>query len=163
SAGGFTCRVTPSVSMISIYASDMRHLSGVMGRIAATMARCGIEMVQTGDAPDTVFCLVEAARVDEAVHALRHEFDVPEPRRRTVVQKFGGRSVGTEEARRLAARRVVEARAAGEYPVVVVSAIGRMGEPYATDTLLSYLEEVDPNCEPSPRDRDLLMCCGEII
>src|SRR5205823_13144428 len=45
----------------------------------------------------------------------------------------------------------------------VVSAIGRSGAPYATDTLIQQLEMVDPGTEPAPRERDLLMACGEII
>jgi aspartate kinase len=46
---------------------------------------------------------------------------------------------------------------------VVVSAIGRGGEPYATDTLLANLQAVDADTEPTPRERDLIMACGEII
>jgi aspartate kinase len=46
---------------------------------------------------------------------------------------------------------------------VVVSAIGRSGAPYATDTLLQQLEAVAPGTEAEPRERDLLMACGEII
>jgi aspartate kinase len=79
------------------------------------------------------------------------------------VQKFGGKSVGTAAARELAAERVKAAREAGLRPVVVVSAIGRGGEPYATDTLLSNLNAVDAATEPTPRERDLIMACGEII
>lgn len=161
--GGHSCQLTPSVAMISVYAAEMRSISGVMGRIATTLVREHIPLVQTADGPDTVFCLVERSQETQAVAALRQEFGVTGPRRRIIVQKFGGRSVGTEEARRLAAGKVLAARRAGEYPVVVVSAIGRMGEPYATDTLLSHLDQVDPTMEPSPRDRDMLMACGEII
>src|SRR5205085_4864253 len=94
-AEGFRCQVTPSVSMLSVYAAEMRYLSGVMGRIAATMARERIPIVQTGDGPDTVFCLVERAHAPAASAALRAEFGVEATRRRLVVQKFGGKSVGT--------------------------------------------------------------------
>lgn len=160
---GFETTVTPSVSMVSVYAAGMRGLSGVMARISDALLRTGIRMVQTGDGPDTVFCLVESARAEDAVNALCAEFRVAAPRPGIVVQKFGGRSVGTAEARRLAAERVKEAIEEGLRPVVVVSAIGRMGEPYATDTLLSHLDAVDPQCEPAARERDLLMACGEII
>jgi len=52
-----------------------------------------------------------------------------------LVQKFGGTSLATDEARRLAARKIIAAKEAGFAPVVVVSAIGRSGAPYATDTL----------------------------
>ena len=42
--------------------------------------------------------------------------------------------------------------------MVVVSAMGRSGDPYATDTLLDLLAD-----EASPAERDRLMACGEII
>lgn len=75
-----------------------------------------------------------------------------------VVMKFGGTSVATPENRAQAIAHVKQELAAGKAPVVVVSAMGRMGAPYATDTLLSQL----------PRDagtdtRDLMSSCGEII
>ncbi|MDF9407305.1 aspartate kinase [Pelotomaculum isophthalicicum JI] len=78
-----------------------------------------------------------------------------------IVQKFGGTSLVDEDMRLKVAAKVVEASQAGYFPVVVVSAIGRQGEPYATDTLLSYASS--GNKELSPRESDLLMSCGEII
>ncbi len=82
---------------------------------------------------------------------------------RIKVMKFGGTSVATPEARLQSAMRVVSAREQGFSPVVVVSAIGRKGAPYATDTLLNLLKEIDPNVEPDPRELDLLIACGEIL
>ncbi|MEI6512922.1 MAG: aspartate kinase [bacterium] len=79
------------------------------------------------------------------------------------VIKFGGTSVSTPENRRLAASKVIQAKQAGYDPVVVVSAIGRAGAPYATDTLIKHLVEVDPAIAPEPREMDLMMACGEII
>lgn len=79
------------------------------------------------------------------------------------VLKFGGTSVRTPEARMLAALRVVSAKEKGILPVVVVSAIGRKGEPYATDTLINLLKEIDPSVTPDARELDLLMGCGEIL
>ncbi len=78
-----------------------------------------------------------------------------------VVQKFGGTSVATPEAREQAARKAIEARYRGQFPVLVVSAIGRKGAPYHTDTLIELGREIDPDIEP--RELDLLMACGEII
>ncbi|MBI3947483.1 MAG: aspartate kinase [Armatimonadetes bacterium] len=82
---------------------------------------------------------------------------------RIKVLKFGGTSVGTAEHRLAAARHVVQCREQGCSPVVVVSAIGRAGAPYATDTLLNELRGVDPSVPPDPRDLDLMVACGEII
>ena len=78
-----------------------------------------------------------------------------------VVQKFGGTSVNTRELREKAALKVKEAQEEGFSPVVVVSAMGREGAPYATDTLISLAREEFSNLDP--RDLDLLLSCGEII
>ena len=58
-----------------------------------------------------------------------------------VVQKFGGTSVSTKERRKSVIKNIKEAIKEGFSPVVVVSARGRKGEPYATDTLLSLVTE----------------------
>ena len=78
-----------------------------------------------------------------------------------IVQKFGGTSVSTEERRKQVIKKISKAIESGLKPVVVVSAMGRAGEPYTTDTLLSL---VDGNFkENNKAAQDLLMCCGEII
>ena len=79
------------------------------------------------------------------------------------VMKFGGTSVATPEARHTSALRVLAAREQGIRPVVVVSAIGRRGAPYATDTLIGLLRDIDPTVEPEEREIDLMVACGEII
>ena len=53
-----------------------------------------------------------------------------------IVQKFGGTSVADEKAREHLADKAEAARARGDRVVLVVSAMGRRGAPYATDTLL---------------------------
>lgn len=78
-----------------------------------------------------------------------------------IVQKFGGTSLVDDEMRGKVANKVLEAKQEGYSPVVVVSAIGRIGDPYATDTLLTFSRS--GNKELSPRESDLLMSCGEII
>ena len=78
-----------------------------------------------------------------------------------IVQKFGGTSVSTEERRKQVIKKIGKAIESGLKPVVVVSAMGRFGEPYATDSLLSL---VDSNFKDNNKSaQDLLMCCGEII
>jgi len=80
-----------------------------------------------------------------------------------LVMKFGGTSVDSQEHREIAARKVIRAKEDGFAPVVVVSAIGRRGAPYATDTLIEFLRGIDPSVPPNPRELDLMMACGEII
>ena len=58
-----------------------------------------------------------------------------------IVQKFGGTSVATAEARIAARNKVSEAIKAGFTPAVVVSAMGRKGDPYATDSLIDIIKK----------------------
>jgi aspartate kinase len=75
----------------------------------------------------------------------------------TRVFKFGGISLSTPEGRRAAVGHCRKGVSDGSKLVVVVSAMGRNGDPYATDTLLSLVEG-------SPaEERDMLLCCGEVI
>lgn len=76
-----------------------------------------------------------------------------------VIMKFGGTSVATKEGRAAMVSRVQDTMASGLTPILVVSAMGRKGAPYATDTLLSLAEE--GQC--SLHESDLLMGVGEII
>ncbi|MEK8130173.1 aspartate kinase [Paenibacillus filicis] len=78
-----------------------------------------------------------------------------------LVQKFGGTSLSTAEARAHVIEHIREAIDQGLAPVVVVSAMGRKGEPYATDTLLGWISQ---NGDRLPaRERDMLLGCGELI
>jgi len=74
--------------------------------------------------------------------------------------KFGGTSVRDEVVRGAAVARVEEAVRSGAAVVVVVSAMGRSGDPYATDTLLGLLP---PGGTVKPDEMDLLLSVGEII
>ncbi len=77
------------------------------------------------------------------------------------VMKFGGTSVASSESRRKVAERIKEASALGQGVVAVFSAMGRKGEPYATDSLINMANSVHENIPE--RELDLLMSCGEII
>ncbi len=78
-----------------------------------------------------------------------------------LVQKFGGSSTGTAARREQVVQHILEAKASGHECVAVVSAMGRGGDPYATDSLLQL---VGPENNQMPaRETDLLMSCGEII
>ncbi len=78
-----------------------------------------------------------------------------------IVQKFGGTSVSNHENRKSVVNKVLSSIKNGYSPIVVVSAMGRKGQPYATDTLLSLIS--DDLKEKNPLVTDSLMSCGEII
>ncbi|MDR3563556.1 MAG: aspartate kinase [Negativicutes bacterium] len=80
---------------------------------------------------------------------------------RIIVQKFGGTSVASPEVRALVAKKIIQARDQGFTPVVVVSAMGRKGESYATDTLIELARSTYRQIEP--RELDQIMYCGEMI
>lgn len=78
-----------------------------------------------------------------------------------VVQKFGGTSVSSEEKRSKLVDKVKRAINQGYTPIVVVSAMGRKGDNYSTDTLLSLID--DKFKQKNKQATDLLISCGEII
>lgn len=78
-----------------------------------------------------------------------------------VVQKFGGTSVENEAGRQRAVGYVKQKLTDGFRPVVVVSAMGRRGAPYATDTLLDLGRSSGGQLDS--RESDLLVSCGETI
>lgn len=78
-----------------------------------------------------------------------------------LVQKFGGTSVSTAERRQQVIGHVRRARDEGYRVAIVVSAMGRRGDPYATDTLLDLLRSDGGPVDK--RDYDMIFICGEII
>lgn len=80
---------------------------------------------------------------------------------RIVVQKYGGALLATPEGRGEAAEQIAASREDGSAVVAVASAIGREGDPYATDTLFTLVRDVGE--EIDPRTLDLLLSTGEII
>lgn len=79
---------------------------------------------------------------------------------RVLVQKFGGTSLATAERRSQVVAKVSDAVREGYAPVVVVSAIGRTGDPYATDTFINMVKDISP--ELPQRELDLLVSCGRL-
>lgn len=78
---------------------------------------------------------------------------------KVIVQKFGGTSVKDADSRKQAVSHVKKANDDGYKVVAVVSAMGRKGDPYATDTLLGLINKE----LASDREQDLLLSCGETI
>src|SRR5690554_1336951 len=71
-----------------------------------------------------------------------------------IVQKYGGSSVGDAESIKRVAKRVAEAKRAGNDVVVVVSAMGD-----TTDELIDLAQQVTPI--PPQREMDILLTAGE--
>lgn len=80
---------------------------------------------------------------------------------RIIVQKFGGTSVASPEIRQMVLAKIEHARQQGYRPVVVVSAMGRKGDTYATDTLIGVAKNAYKHI--AARELDQIMYCGEII
>ncbi|MEI6668290.1 MAG: aspartate kinase [Acidobacteriota bacterium] len=79
----------------------------------------------------------------------------------TIVQKFGGTSVSTSERRQQVVEQVRRVRDTGARVAIVVSAMGRRGDPYATDTLIDLLRADGGPVDP--HDYTLMFVTGEII
>ena len=73
-----------------------------------------------------------------------------------VVQKYGGSSVSDAESIKRVAKRIAEAKRAGNDVVVVVSAMGD-----TTDELIDLAQQVSPL--PPQREMDILLTAGERI
>ena len=74
-----------------------------------------------------------------------------------IIQKFGGTSVADETSREHVLKKIRQEIDSGNNPVVVVSAMGRRGAPYATDTFLDLVPDATPELSA------LIVSCGEII
>lgn len=79
-------------------------------------------------------------------------------RSRLLVAKFGGTSLESESCRKRVVEHCRRLLKTSDKLIVVVSAMGRQGDPYATDTLLNLVSE-----ESSKREKDRVMACGEVI
>src|SRR5699024_7712096 len=79
-----------------------------------------------------------------------------------LIQKFGGTSVKTKENREHVIKQIKDELDKGYKLVVVVSALGRSPDPYATDTLMSMFDYPE-HSDDSKREIDMVMYCGETI
>ncbi|NLY45457.1 MAG: aspartate kinase [Tissierella sp.] len=78
-----------------------------------------------------------------------------------IIQKFGGTSLRNLNKKSEFLKLVKKEVDLGSKLVVVVSAMGRKGDPYATDTLINQLENISTSI--NPRKKDLIMSVGELI
>jgi len=76
-----------------------------------------------------------------------------------IIQKFGGIAMQTEEMRKKCIEHIKNGISQYGKVAVVVSAIGRLGDPYATDSLLNLTTALSS----AKAARDLIASCGELI
>ena len=76
-----------------------------------------------------------------------------------IIQKFGGVAMQNEEIRKQCINHIKDGIIQYGKIVVVVSAMGRFGEPYATDSLLNLTNAFSFD----KAARDLVASCGELI
>lgn len=74
----------------------------------------------------------------------------------TVVQKYGGTSVGSVERLQAVAERIAQRAAQGQPMAVVVSAMGK-----TTDDLIALAQAISPR--PPRREMDMLLATGEMV
>ncbi|EET88484.1 aspartate kinase [Clostridium carboxidivorans P7] len=74
----------------------------------------------------------------------------------TIVQKYGGTSVGTIDKIKAVAKKVIERKKEGNDIVVVVSAMGK-----TTDKLIDMAKQISDN--PNKREMDMLISTGEQV
>ncbi|MFS0574374.1 aspartate kinase [Sporosarcina sp. 179-K 3D1 HS] len=76
-----------------------------------------------------------------------------------IVQKFGGIAMRDEQMRAACITHIREGLNTYHHVLVVVSAIGRMHDPYSTDSLL----QLTTAFSSAKKARDLAAACGELI
>ncbi len=83
------------------------------------------------------------------------------PSKKIIVQKYGGSSLINLTTREKVISHIKSGLNEGYKLVIVVSAMGREGDPYATDTLIEHIQRNGNNLKN--REFDLLLSCGEIV
>ena len=76
-----------------------------------------------------------------------------------IVQKFGGIAMRNAASREICIQHIKEGLAKHKSVLVVVSAMGRMGDPYSTDTLIRLTDSM----QLMPEAKDVAAICGELL
>ncbi|MGG0655982.1 aspartate kinase [Rummeliibacillus pycnus] len=76
-----------------------------------------------------------------------------------IIQKFGGIAMQSKASRKHCLLHIKRALKEHGKSIVVVSAMGRFGDAYATDTLLNITDALNT----STKAKDLVAACGELI
>ena len=74
-AGAITS--TPGIALISVFGPDFRERPAIAAGVFEALAKVGINIQAISTSISTVSCLIEGARADDAVVALREYFELP--------------------------------------------------------------------------------------
>lgn len=66
-----------NMAVVSIFGPDFRERPAIAARVFEAMASAGINIMAISTSISTVSCLIDGARVDDAVVALREHFELP--------------------------------------------------------------------------------------
>ena len=67
----------PNVALISIFGPDFRERPGIAGLMFSALGARGINILAISTSISTVTCIIEAARLKDAVAAIHDNFDLP--------------------------------------------------------------------------------------
>lgn len=67
----------PEVASVSLFGLDFREQRGVASRMCKVLGDCNINIRAISTSLSTITCVIEAQRLDDAVHALRDTFTLP--------------------------------------------------------------------------------------
>lgn len=65
------------VALVSVFGPDFRERPAIAAAVFSSMAAAGINIMAISTSISTVSCLIEGNRVDDAIVALRENFDLP--------------------------------------------------------------------------------------
>ena len=66
-----------NVALVSVFGPDFRERPAIAATVFESMASVGVNIMAISTSISTVSCLIDGAQVDEAVVALRENFDLP--------------------------------------------------------------------------------------
>jgi aspartate kinase len=71
---GYNPQLLSGCSLVIVYAPDMRNLFGIMVQILEAMLKEGAEVLQVGDAYNSVSCLIKDEKLKDTISSLQEFF-----------------------------------------------------------------------------------------
>jgi aspartate kinase len=67
----------PDVALVRLFGFDLREQRGIASRMFEALGDCNINIHAICTSLSIISCVIEAQRLDEAIHALREAFTLP--------------------------------------------------------------------------------------